>query len=1046
MKTKSLLMVSALAALGAAVMVGCNTTDSSDGSAAIADVSSVAPCALTVEYRENPVGIDAAKPRFAWKLPNGVVRQTAYEIEADGWSSGKVALPTSVGVEWAGGELPSSTRVGWRVRVWNEAGEPSAWSDRAFFVTGLMKPGDWKAKWIGPARATRPDEDMKGAQWITGARDKKGVVVLKKTFDFAGAVPGEYAEMVHAAIPQHEILVNGKSCHLYSGHVPRWQFLRFRDITPWLVKGANTIEVKILSGGEKDAAFLAKFTLPGGKTFVTDASWTGAKVLGGVREPAFAKDLVLRTELHSPAFERSFDVKKSVKSAYLHITGVGFYEASLNGEKVGDKVLDPAPTAFDKRVLYSTYDVGKALKRGANTLKVLVGHGWYDVRSIATWDFATAPWRDFPRMIAQLEIVYGDGTRETVVSDGKWIHSDSPVRYDCIREGEVLCGDGGGAKVGACTVVDGPKGALVAESLPGAKVMRTLEPEWIRSFGDGVYVVKFPVVFAGWIRAKFAGQKKGDVIVVRYDERANENGAPAEPSVRDGLHEKRGPVDVRKAEKGEETRRIDCHFRYTASQRFCAVGAEFQADRIIASGKAVEAYEPRFTYNGFQYVVLKGLRQAPKKADVVGCVVHTAFRDIGRFACSDPTFGKLMAMAERAYKSNFVDGYPTDCPHREKNGWTGDASIASELAQYLFENTAAYEKWLRDLCDTQVASGDICCIAPTSGWGFKWGNGPAWDSALPVIAWNLYVYRNDRRILDAVYPTLCRYLAFTATKADAGGLVRHGLGDWIPVDRRHMPATELTSSCYYYQALRIAAEIANVLGRPGEAAVYAGDAERTRRGVNAKYYKGDGVYDNGGQTAQAFPIAFGVVAAAERDKVAAKLVESVEKTGCHVDMGLLGTKHVFRALSRIGRTDLAYKMLVNPTKPTMVEWIQKGGTTLWEDWGDGASRNHIMFGDFAGWAYQYLAGIGLPEAEGSSSAIPLVSVRAFGKVVFAPAAIEDLDRVAASVDSPYGVYASEWTRKDGRVSYRFTVPPGGAATIRLPGRADEEVGPGVYER
>ena len=1006
------------------------------------------PWGLTTEYRTDPVGIDTPKPRLSWKLPDGMKEQAAYEIDAGVWQSGKVESPEHVNVEWGGPELASSQRIEWKVRVWDAEGHCSDWSQPAKFVMGVMKGEDWKAKWIGPNETTRRDEDMAGAKWITGEKDEKGVVTLRRKIVFKGAKPGEFAEMVTAGTPQYEIKVNGKFANLHSGHIWDPRFVRYRDITPWLKVGENDVEVRIVrdatgSVPDGECAFIAKFTMPDGSKTVTDGSWTGAKELGGVRDTAFGKTLVLRHETQSPAFAKEFEVKGPVKTATLHVTGVGLYEASLNGRKIGDKVLDPSPTAYDKRVLYSTYEVEDMLKKGTNTIRVLVGHGWYDVRSIATWNFENAPWRDFPRMIAQLEIEYADGEREIVASDSSWSQVSSPVRYDCIREGEVI--DHAQAEPAdlPAAEVAGPKGKLVAEACPGAKVMREIEPESVTAFGDGVYVVKFPENFAGWARITFAGQDKGDVVVIRYDERANEDGSPAAPSVRDGLHN-RPSVDIGKAKAGDETRRIDCHFRYTASHRVCATGAEFQADRLIFSGADEELYEPRFTYNGFQYVVLKGLKTPPKK--VVGCVVHTAFGDIGKFESSDKTLDTLVNMAAKAYKSNFADGYPTDCPHREKNGWTGDASIASELAQYLFENTAAYEKWLQDLADTQLESGDICAIAPTSGWGYKWGNGPAWDSALPMIAWNLYVYRDDRRVVETVYPVLKRYLAFTATKADDADLVSHGLGDWNHVDARHRVATGLTSSCYYYQAQLVAAKMAAVLGRKVETMVFKSGAARTREGINAKYYKGGGVYDNGGQTAQAFPIAFGVVEPSERDAVAAKLVEAVEKTGRHVDVGLLGTKHIFRALSRIGRTDLALATIVNPTKPSMVEWIQKGGTTLWEDWGDGASRNHIMFGDFAGWAYQYLAGIQLPETEDSSSAIPDVSERGFRKVVFAPATVGALSRVSASVDTPYGVYASAWKRlKGGKMVYIFTVPGGCTAVVRIPGREDEEIGPGRHE-
>ena len=1022
-----------------------------------------APCGLTVERLAGPCGVDAAAPRLGWKMAaakgEADVKQTAYRVlvascaeklakdTGDMWDSGKIAGDRSIDVVYAGAPLASSRRYWWKVRTWDGKGEASAWSVPSEWVTGIMPSDGWKAKWIGPAPETRPDADMGGARWVTSAPDAKGNVTFTRMFDFAGAKPGEYVELLHAASTEHEIVINGKSCHKHSGSVHgRWNWLRFRDVTPWLKAGKNEMKVVVKKEDGAPQAFICAFRFPDGRRLVTDASW--GQDLGGVRDTPYGKALNLREEIASPAFAKTFTAAKPVATAILHVTGVGFYEASLNGAKIGDKVLDPSPTAYDHHVLYSTYDLGDRVKTGVNTLKVLVGHGWYDVRSIATWNFDVAPWRDFPRMIAQLELTYADGTRETIVSDGTWRQVESPVGYDCIREGEVIGARHWkqpdlAAKEIKAAEVPAPKGRLVAENCPGAKVMRTMAPKAIHAFSDGTYVVEFPENFAGWIRLNVRGQKKGDVLVVRYDERVNADFSPARPSVRNGLYDGVS-VDVRKAEAGKETRRIDCHYRYTASQAVCPTGAEFQADRFVSSGADVETYEPRFTYNGFQYVVLRGLRAAPRAEDITGCVVHTAFPTIGSFECSDKTFNTLMAMGDRAYRSNFADGVPTDCPHREKNGWTGDASIASELAQYCFENTAAYEKWLRDICDTQLPSGDICCIVPTSGWGFSWGNGPAWDSALPVIAWNLWNYRDDRRVLDAIYPTLTRYLAYTATKADANGLVKHGLGDWIPVDRKYYPSVELTSSCYYYQALRIASEIAAVRGLAAESASYAATAARTRAGINKKYYKGGGVYDNGAQTAQAFPIAYGVVEDSERAATAAKLVESVESKGCHVNMGLLGTKHVFRALSRIGRTDLAFKMLVNPTKSSMVEWIQKGGTTLWEDWGDGASRNHIMFGDFMGWAYQYLAGIQLPEAEGSTSAVPVVKARGFKELVIAPQIIDDLTWARASVNGPYGEIVSSWRRDGKTVTLDVTVPPNTTATVRLPGQADHRVGSGSY--
>ncbi len=1024
------------------------------------NVSCPQPYELTTEWQVSPMGVDAPNPRFGWKLKpkngKGVV-QRAYRIlvassreklasgVGDMWDSGVVSGDDTVDVVYCGKPLASSSRYWWKVCTSDGLSTVGAWSEMAEWVTGIMPRDKWKAKWIGGNGLTRPDADMGAARWITAKPNAQGDVVLSIDFDFHGVKNGGYVELQHAATARHEIDINGRECHRHSGQVDRWNHLRFRDITAWLKPGKNTMVVRVKKGAEDiPQAFICALRFPDGRRIVTNGNM--GKDLGGLRDTAYGRELVTREETTSPAFEKKFTVSKPVDSAYLHITGVGFYEASLNGRKIGDKVLDPSPTSYDKRVLYSTYDVSGSLKQGANVLNVLVGHGWYDVRSIAVWNFDVAPWRNFPRMIAQLEIKYTDGTCDTIVSDGTWRHVESPIGYDCIREGEVIGAhhpkrlDLSTKEVFAAEV-QSPGGVLAAENCPGAKIMREIAPKAIHALPDGVYVVEFPENFAGWIRMNVRGQRQGDVLVIRYDERIGKGFTPARFSASDGINNFKG--DLHASDSAVATRRIDCHFKYTASHAVCAVDCGFQTDRFISSGADAERYEPRFTYNGFQYVILKGLRKAPRKEDIVGCVVHTAFPTIGSFSCSDETFNALMRMGDRAYRSNFVDGYPTDCPHREKNGWTGDASIAAELAQYCYENTAAYEKWLVDIKDSQLENGDICGIVPTSGWGYRWGNGPAWDSALPVIAWHLWCYRGNRNILDVVYPVLKRYVDFTSKKA-RGDLVCHGIGDWNHVNSAHVPSTGLTSSCYYRQAAAILARIASMKGNLREAAHYGRLADRIKNAINAKFYKGNGVYDNARQTAQAFPLAFGLVPESERAAVEAKLIEAVEREGCHIDVGLLGSKHVFRVLSRAGRTDLAFKMLTNPTAPSPVEWIKKGGTALWEDWRDGESRNHIMFGDFVAWAYQYIAGIQLSERDGSCSAIPDVTAPAFKEVVIAPQFIESLTWAKAEVNGPNGVVAVSWQREDDKVSVIVKVPPNTTAIIRLPGLKEHRVQSGEY--
>lgn len=1014
-----------------------------------------APCGLTVENRIDPQGVDVPAPRLSWKgAADGTnVVQTAYRVlvatsEAklaadvgDLWDSGKAVGDNSRFVRYAGRPLGTSQHCFWKVMTWDAADRPSAWSRPAAWLTGVMSSADWKAKWIAPAKETQPEDALDSARWVTARPDTNGCVTLTRRFFVDARKQGAHADMAFASSVACEIKVNGRPfCRTFTA-APDYRFARFQDLTRGLSVGTNEIKV-VLKPGEIQA-FIAAVRLPGNAGFTTDAAW--GRDLGGLRDTPFGRELIVRRETASPAFEKTFAVTGTVDSAVLQITGLGFYEAELNGRRIGTRVLEPAPTRYDRRAFYSTYDVAPYLKLGENRLRVTLGHGWYDVRAVAVWNFDTAPWRNSPRLIAQLDLAFADGSRRLVVSDRTWRHVKSPIGYDSLYEGEVI-----GAWNPAepdfesralhAVEVPSPTQILQAEPCAPSRVVRTIRPASVRASGDA-WVVSFPENFAGWIRMNVRNQQKGDVLTVRYDERLSADGSPAWDSPLDGLH---GDAAERARAAEKEVRRVDCYFGFTGMDGGWIEPNGFQTDRFVSSGKELEVYEPRFDSKGFQYVILRGLRTAPKAEDITGCVVQTDFPDIGTFACSDETFNELMRMGVRAYKANFVNGVPTDCPQRERNGWTGDASIASELAEYCFENTAGYEKWLQDVCDSQLPDGGIPSIIPTGGWGAA-GAGPVWDSALACIVWNLWCYRGDRDILDRIYPSLVRHIEWVRTKEE-NHLVENWFGDWLAVNERHVPTKRYTASCYYYLETRILAEIAALRGETADAARFSEAARATRAAINAAFYKGDGVYDNGGQTAQALPLTLGIVPAPERKAVAAKLVEAVERAGCRIDVGLIGMKHLFRALSLAGRTDLAYRLLVNPMPPSPVaSWMKRGGTTLWEDWNDGASRNHVMFGDYVAWAYQFLAGIRLPESGDSSAAFPNPRQVGFKEILLAPVPIPDLKWVSASMDGPYGVVTSEWRRgADGQVTYTFTVPPNSTATIRLPGCADRTVGSGTF--
>jgi alpha-L-rhamnosidase len=1012
-----------------------------------------APEALSVEYLRDPVGLDTPAPRLSWKLTAQDakacdLRQSAYQVlvassaeklareEGDLWNSGRVASEQSVNVVYQGAPLKTSQRCYWAVRAWdNQSSAPSGWSRPGRWVMGVMRAEDWQAKWIGAAAATRPDFDLAGAKWIwsgdAAALDqaKAGKRFFRKTFDAPPLSAGETVTLALAADDEYEVFINGQLAAKTWGHIndPRW--LRFIEVTKFLQPGRNLIAVAVTNKEAGPTGLLAVLKFAGSRAVPTDASWAAsaqspkdwntagadfnaagwksAAVAAEADGPPWGK-IARRQETVSPAFERRFTAAKTVREATLHITGLGYYEASLNGTRVGNKVLDPSPTKFDQRVLYSTYDLTGHIQRGENALRVLVGHGWYDVRSVAVWNFDNAPWRDFPRMIAQLELVYEDGARQTVVSDATWRQVASPVGFDCIREGEVIGRPPPGAPDLAKTalaaeVVSAPAGRLTAAALPPSVIAQELKPAKVSEVKPAVWLVDFGQNTAGWVRLKLRGQKAGDIVTVKYGEKVNE----------DGMLSWKG---------------TEAHFRYPASFRVLP-GGWFQTDRFVCDGSAEQIYEPRFTYSGFQYVEIHGLKAAPTTATIAACVIHNDFARAGSFACDHPLLNQLQEATLWAYKSNFVNGYPMDCPHREKNGWTGDASLASELAMYNFQNTAAYAKWIRDLMDEQRPDGNLAAIVPTSGWGYKWGNGPAWDSALVIIPWMLYVYQGDQRLLEQAYPAMRKYVDYVTTRAK-DGIASHGLGDWIPVKSK--TPVEVTSTGYYFLDAQIVARTAELLGKADDAKKYAALAAGIREAFNRRLYQGGGVYSIGSQTAQSCALHQGLVPAAERAEVEARLVAAVERTQGFPDFGILGSKYVFRTLSEAGRSDLAFAMLAKDEAPSYGNWIKRGATTLWEDWGEGASRNHIMFGDFSAWYFQYLGGIRLDDAVSAVAERLDPGAVAFKRFIISPEPVAGLGWVKAEHDSPYGMIRSAWHRQGRGLRLEIEVPVNTSATVYLP--------------
>ena len=372
-----------------------------------------------------------------------------------------------------------------------------------------------------------------------------------------------------------------------------------------------------------------------------------------------------------------------------------------------------------------------------------------------------------------------------------------------------------------------------------------------------------------------------------------------------------------------------------------------------------------------------------------------------------------------AYLSNLM-GYPTDCPQREKNGWTGDGHFAIETALYNYDGITVYEKWLADHRDEQQPNGVLPDIIPTGGWGYGTDNGLDWTSTIAIIPWNIYLFYGDSKLLADCYENIKRYVDYV-DRTSPSGLTSWGRGDWVPV--KSHSSKELTSSVYFYVDTKILANAAKLFNKQEDYKHYQALAEKIRQAINDKYLNREtGIYASGVQTELSVPLMWGIVPKDMKAKVARNLAKKVEEAGFHLDVGVLGAKAILNALSENGEAETAYKVAAQDTYPSWGCWIANGATTLLENWDLNATRdisdNHMMFGEIGGWFYKGLGGI-FPDPQQPG----------FKHILLRPNFPSDLKQFEARHRSPYGEIQSQWERKKKSVVYSVTIPANSSATL-----------------
>ena len=708
----------------------------------------------------------------------------------------------------------------------------------------------------------------------------------------------------------------------------------------------------------------------------------------------------------APYFRKQFDTGgKTIRSARAYIAVAGLYELYINGEKTGDHRLDPMYTRFDRRTLYVTFDVTQQLQSGLNAIGVLLGNGWYNHQSTAVWFFDRAPWRDRPAFCMDLHITYQDGSKEIVATDRSWRTHLSPVIFNSIYTAEhydARLEQPGWNKAGfdesnwntrrnPIILRAAPSERIVSQQLHPIRNVECIPAQSVMQMNDTTWIFDLGRNIAGVSEFNIQGDA-GTVIRLKHAEILDKNGWP-------------------------DMSNIEAHYRPTDNSD------PFQTDIFILGGNGVETFMPRFNYKGFQYVQVTSSKPLQlTTANLTGWFMHSDVPPIGHVETSNPIINKMWQASNTSYLSNLF-GYPTDCPQREKNGWTGDAQIAIETALYNFDGITVYEKWMADHRDEQQPNGVLPSIIPSSGWGYEWGNGPDWTSTIAIIPWYIYLFYGDSRLLADCYDNIRRYVdCITGTAIE--GLTTWGLGDWIPVKSK--TPIEFTSSVYYFVDATILAKTAVLFGKKADAEKYAALAQTIRNAINNKYLnRATAIYGEGVQTEMSVPLQWGVVPDDLRMKVSANLARRVESDNKHLDVGLLGTKAILNALSENGYSDLAYTVAAQKDFPSWGWWIVNGATTFYENWPIDAkndlSLNHIMFGEVNAWFFKALGGI-KPDPEQPG----------FKNVILQPNFVTGLTYTTVKHQSPYGEIVSKWERKKKDIIYAVTIPANSSADLYLP--------------
>ena len=730
---------------------------------------------------------------------------------------------------------------------------------------------------------------------------------------------------------------------------------------------------------------------------LTPADWSGAQ---WIRDPKpapanpYADDPL-------PLFGKSFTLPRAVKSARLSVTGLGYFEASVNGVNPSDAMLEPGWTNYEKRVYYRTLDVTKLLKRGENALEIFVGNGWWNPMPLVMFGGAAFLPKTLstgrPRCIARLEVELSDGAKQVIVTDTSWSVRDSALRFQNNYIGEVWdareAGKGAARQVVLATE---PVGPLQCEPQPPIKVIGERTASVLSELKPGVFLLDAGVNQSGRVRLTLKNTKPGQKIALRYGELLNKDGTLNPMTgvcgqIKGGTKERHG------APKDSERPHIPA----------------IQEDTFICAGGAEETFQTHFVFRGFRYVEVSGPTEKPA---LVVQSMAASVESAGEFSCSEPLLNQIQEITRRTFLSNLFS-VQSDCPHREKFGYGGDIVATRDAFLYNFDMAALYGKIVTDYVDAARPDGSLPDTAPYVGIHYC---GVGWPMALPLLQVELLRYYGDKKLIEAHYAATARWLEGTDAKK---GLTDH--------EARVGSPTEATLPLLYAECARLAEKLATTLGKRSDAAKWRSLAQTTTAAYQRAFPDAPPI-----QACLAYALEYGKLDQAAQQRTLDRLLADLQAHNGHLTTGIYGTKFMFDSLSRLGHADAAFTFATKKTVPSWGAMLAGGATTLWEHWDfsdNTFSHNHPMFGSISAWFFAWLAGIQ-----------PAEDAIGFDKIELRPQFVAGLSSVKASYRSLRGPIKVEWKRLAGKVALTVEIPIGCTATLHLPGGATKALESGKH--